>query len=248
MRNFFVILIALLVSGCVGHKNVTYFNDIEEEVSGVLNIAETPESLLKPNDLIEVNISSTSLETNRFFQKPTSENGEGFGGNTYRIGYDGSIEIPLVGEVAVGGLNTDGAADVIREALLEYVRDPTVNVRMLNFKITLLGEVKNPGVYQIPTAEANILEALGYAGDLTLYGVRENVLVIRTDGDEKRFQRLNLNRSDIVESEYFHLRNNDIIYVQPTKGLTSKDDNIYRILPLIISSLTLITVVISLNG
>lgn len=247
MRVVRIIFVALLISSCVSHKNVTYFNDIQEEATGVLSIPEIPENLLKPGDLVEVNISSTSLETNRFFQRPSSDSGDNFGGNAYRIGYDGNLELPLVGKIAVSNQSTDEAAANIRKALLDYVREPTVNVRLLNFKITLLGEVRNPGVYEIPTAEANVLEALGYAGDLTLYGVRENVLLIRTEGEEKRFHRLNLNRSDILESEFFHLKNNDVIYVQPTKGLTSKDDNIYRILPLVISSLTLVTVLISLN-
>jgi polysaccharide export outer membrane protein len=247
MRTVFYFLGIALLSACVSHKQVTYFNDIQEEMEGVLKIPESPENRLKPGDLIEINIASVSLETNQFFQKPASDGEEGFGGNTYQVSKEGAVEIPLVGKVHLGGLTLEEASETIKEALLEYVQKPTVNVRLVNFRVTLLGEVKNPGVYQIPTAEANVLEAIGYAGDLTVYGVRNNVLVIRTDGEEKRFHRLNLNDSGLMESDFFHLRNNDIIYVQPTKGLTSKDDNIYRILPLVISSLTFVAVVISLN-
>ncbi|MEM9052618.1 MAG: SLBB domain-containing protein, partial [Bacteroidota bacterium] len=132
-------------------------------------------------------------------------------------------------------------------ALLDYVQKPIVNLRQSDFKITILGEVNAPGVYEIPTGEATVLEALGYAGDLTVYGQRENVLVIHDDGIEKSFHRLNLNDSGVLESDQFYLQNNDVVYVQPSKGFTSKDDNIYRILPLVISSLTFVAVVISLN-
>ena len=247
MKIFLFFSCALLFAACVSHKSVTYFNDLGEIDSGELNIPDAPVEKLRNGDLIEVTISSISLETNRFFQKSGSENEGGPGGNTYRISKDGNIEIPLVGSIKVAQLTIDEATNVIREALLDYVQKPSVNVRLVNFRITLLGEVDQPGVYNIPEAEANVLEALAYGGDLTIYGTRSNVMVIRTEGDEKHFHRLNLNESDFMESEYFHLKNNDVVYVQPTKGLTSKDDNIYRILPLVISSLTFVAVVISLS-
>jgi polysaccharide export outer membrane protein len=247
MRLFIYIIGFLVLSACVSHKQVIYFNDLAETDSGTLNIPDAPDSQLKAGDLIEVNISSISLETNAFFQRSASSEGEQFGGNAYRLNGEGLVEIPLVGKVNVGGMTTDEAAEAIRNALLEYVQKPTVNVRLLNFRITLLGEVENPGVYEIPGSRANLLEALGYAGDMTIYGVRENVLVIRNEGDEKRFFRINLNDSEFLTSDQYHLRNNDIVYVQPTKGLTSKDDNIYRILPLGIRSLTFVAVLISLN-
>lgn len=247
MRTLILFSFVALLSSCVSHKSVTYFNDLQEIESGTLNIPEPTLEKLRAGDLIEVNISSISLETNQFFQKSGSENEGGPGGNTYRISKEGFIEIPLVGAIKVADLTIDEATAAIREALLDYVQKPTVNVRLVNFRITLLGEVDQPGVYNIPEAEANVLEALAYAGDMTIYGTRSNVMVIRTEGDEKRFHRLNLNESDFMESKYFHLKNNDVVYVQPTKGLTSKDDNIYRILPLVISSLTFVAVVISLS-
>lgn len=248
MRNLLYLLIsAFFLASCVSHKQVTYFNDLQDVKTGELNIPNAPSSVLKKGDLVEVQISSISLETNAYFQKDQSSSDEGFGGNLYQIDEEGVIHLPLVGKIEITGLSKEEARSTIEAALLEYVQKPSVNLRIADYKITVLGEVNSPGVYKIPTGDATLLEALGYAGDLTVYGVRANVLLIRDNGVEKSFHRLNLNDSGVLESEHFYLQNNDVIYVQPTKGLTSKDDNIYRILPLVISSLTFIAVVISLN-
>jgi polysaccharide export outer membrane protein len=240
-------LLAIFFASCVSHKQVTYFNDLQGLEAGALKIPDAPTSILKNGDLVEVQISSISLETNAYFQKDQSSSDEGFGGNLYQIGSNGDISLPLVGEVKIAGMTVEEAKSAIKTALLEYVQKPSVNLRIADYKITVLGEVNAPGVYKIPTGDATVLEALGYAGDLTVYGVRDNVLLIRDNGEEKSFHRLNLNDSGVLESDHFYLENNDVIYVQPTKGLTSKDDNIYRILPLVISSLTFVAVVISLN-
>jgi len=247
MKNLFYLLSFFLLASCVSHEQVTYFNDLQELETGNLNIPNAPSAVLKKGDLVEVQISSISLETNAYFQTDQSSSDEGFGGNLYQIDESGFIHLPLLGKVEIAGLSKEEARSTIETALLEYVQKPSVNLRIADFKITVLGEVNTPGVYKIPTGEASVLEALGYAGDLTVFGVRENVLLIRDNGVEKSFHRLNLNDSSVLESEHFYLQNNDVIYVQPTKGLTSKDDNIYRILPLVISSLTFIVVIISLN-
>ena len=224
-----------------------YFNDIQDLQSGALNIPNAPKPILKSGDVVEIQISSASLETNAYFEKDQSSSDEGFGGNMYQINAEGLIFLPLVGEVEIAGKTKEEARQTIEVALLDYVQKPIVNLRQSDYKITILGEVNAPGVYEIPTGEATVLEALGYAGDLTVYGQRENVLIIHDDGVEKSFHRLNLNDSGVLESEHFYLQNNDVVYIQPSKGFTSKDDNIYRILPLVISSLTFVAVVISLN-
>lgn len=248
MKNlFYLSLSVFLLASCVSHKQVTYFNDIQDLRTGKLNIPDAPSAVLKKGDLVEVQISSISLETNAYFQTDQSSSDEGFGGNLYQIDEGGFVHLPLVGNVEIVGLSKEEARSAIESALLEYVQKPSVNLRIADYKITVLGEVNMPGVYKIPMGEASVLEALGYAGDLTVYGVRANVLLIRDNGIEKSFHRLNLNDSSVLESEHFYLQNNDVIYVQPTKGLTSKDDNIYRILPLVISSLTFVAVIISLN-
>jgi len=247
MKLLYYLSIFLFFASCVSHKKITYFNDIQEVNSGVLSIPDAPVTKLRSGDIVEVQISSASLETNEYFQKDKSSIDEGFGGNLYQIDTKGAIYLPLVGELIVAGKTKKEARNSIEEALLNYVQKPIVNIRQADFKVSILGEVNVPGVYEIPGGELTVLEAIAYAGDLSVYGMRENVLLIRDNGVEKSFHRLNLNESSLLESEFFYLQNNDVVYIQPSKGLTSKDDNIYRILPLVISSLTFFAVVISLN-
>jgi polysaccharide export outer membrane protein len=116
--------------------------------------------------------------------------------------------------------------------------DPIVTVRHLNFKVTVLGEVGNPTMINVPSQKINILEALGLAGDITVYGKRNNVMVIREENGRKTFQRLNLNKSDIFNSPYYQLHSNDIVYVEPNKAKISGSSRITQLLPIILSGLS----------
>ena len=232
---------------CVSHKEVTYFNDLDNRNEGVLNMPNAPVLHLQPNDVVEVSISSISKDANEYFQKGGSDIDHKYAGNTYQIASDGSIDLPLVGKVVIGGMPNQEAEALIREALLTYLQKPSVNIRLVSFEITVLGEVKMPGVYAIADGRVTVLEALGYAGDLTIFGKRDNILVIRNSDAGKAYFRINLNSSDVLNSDKFYLQNNDVVYVEPSKGLTSRDDNAYRILPLILSTLTFVVVIIGLS-
>jgi polysaccharide export outer membrane protein len=243
-----IYLIALLffAPACVPYKKVIYFSDLAPS-GGPLAMPEPRPYTLTPGDVIEINISSVSRETNDYFAKPGSSTDRNFGPNTWQIAEDGTIDIPLIGAVAIGGLTLAAAETTLRERLTKYLQQPTVNVRLMSFRITVLGEVSRPGVYDVPNGQINLLEALGMAGDLTLFARRDNVLLVRNDGTEKIHRRLNLNQSDVLASEWFHLRNNDVLYVQPSKGRTAADDNLYRILPLTVSALTFVVLIISIS-
>lgn len=247
MRFLIILISAALLSSCVSHKKVTYFNDVADSMQGPLNFPEPPVVLLSPNDVVEIEISSTSSETNQFFQRSGSDVDKQYAGNTYQIANDGSIKLPLIGAVNISGLDTDSATVVIQTALLKYLQKPTVSVRLVSFKFTVLGEVERPGVYNVPAGQVSVLEALGYAGDLTIFGKRENVMLIRNNDDKKEYHRIDLNATDFIQTEYFYLTNNDVLYIEPSKGATSKDDNAYRILPLVISSLTFLIVVVGIS-
>lgn len=247
MRFLIILVSAALLSACVSHKKITYFNNIADSEQGQINFPEPPVVLLRANDVVEIEISSTSSETNQFFQRSGSDVDKEYAGNTYQIAKDGSIKLPLIGGVNIGGFDTDSAAVIIQSALLSYLQKPTVSVRLVSFRFTILGEVSRPGVYEVPTGQVSILEALGYAGDLTIYGMRENVMLIRNNENDKEYHRIDLNATNFMQSEYFYLKNNDVLYIEPSKGATSKDDNAYRILPLVISTLTFVVVLIGLS-
>lgn len=168
-----------------------------------------------------------------------------YGANSYLVGSDGNVELPLIGPIPVVNRTTDEVADTLRVLLTKYMESPSVNVRLMNFTITVLGEVNKPGVYEVAGAQANVLEALGLAGDLTIYGKRENVLLIRESDSKREYHRLDLTKSDFLTSNWYNLKNKDVIYVEPSKGRTSSDDNLYRVLPVVLSTLTFLTVIIT---
>lgn len=248
MKNLIFLVFAIAtLSACVPHKKITYFNDIRENTEGKIDFKEPPEVTLQPNDVVEIDINSVSKETNEYFLKSGSAVDKEYAGNTYQLSAKGAVILPLIGQIFLKDKSPEEAEEIIKEAALKYLQSPTVNVRLVSFQITVLGEVQNPGIYNISDSKATLLEALGYAGDLTIYGKRDNVLLIRNDKDEKKYMRFNLNDSEILSSEGFYLKNNDVLYVEPSKGKSSADDNAYRILPLVISTLTFVTVLISLS-
>ena len=247
MRWAILTLMVLSLNACVPHKEVTYFNDLDGKSEGSLAIPDPPDPILAKDDLVEIGITSTSEAANEYFVKAGSQTDEDYRGNVYRISSSGTIDLPLVGEMKLAGHTLEEAESILKSSLVEYLRDPTVNIRLVNFRITILGEVNKPGLYRVPSSQATVTEALGLAGDLTLYGRRNNVLVIRQTGEEKSFFRINLNESSILTRPEYFLRTGDVIYVEPTKGRTSADDNVYRILPLLLSGLTFVAVVIGLS-
>lgn len=245
-RPILAFLIAAIITSCVPYKKALYMNDLSE-AQAEIEIADAEPRKFRAGDLLEINISSISRETNQYFLKPGSDSDTKSAPNTYEISDEGTIDLPLVGRIALAEMTPAEAEAALREALLEYLQKPTVNVRHVNFSVTVLGEVKMPGVYSVPGGNAHILQALGRAGDITLYGQRDNVLLVRNAGEHKGYYRLNLNASDFMSSPQFHLQNNDVIYVPPSRGRTSADDNVYRLLPLVLSGLTFVAVILSLT-
>lgn len=239
-------MIALIAASCVPYKKVLYMTDLDEK-HGVLEISEPEVRGFIQGDLLEINISSISRETNEYFLKPGSDSESKSSPNTYQISAEGNIDLPLIGRVPLEGKTPAEAEDLLRERLLEYLQKPVVNVRLVNFSVTVLGEVKMPGVYAVPSGSANVLQALGRAGDITLFGQRDNILLVRNHGGDKVYHRLDMNHSGFLSSDHFNLQNNDVIYVPPSRGRSSADDNVYRLLPLVLSGLTFVAVIISLT-
>ena len=144
----------------------------------------------------------------------------------YLVNNDGEIDFPVLGRLKVGGLTKNQAEDLIREGLKAYLKEaPIVTVRMANYKISVLGEVIRPGTFTVSNEKVNVLEALAMAGDMTVYGVRTNVKLIREDADGKReIKELDLTKSDLVLSPYFYLQQNDILSVTPNKPQAKPSD------------------------
>ncbi len=240
----YFLVLCLVLPSCVPHKKIAYFQDGAPRSEMASNYIST----IQPNDIISVSISSLSEEANKLFDLNSNIPDPNYSSNSYLVDIDGNIEIPLIGTLQVMGKTTTEVKAIIKEEVAKYVKQPTVNVRFVNFRVTVLGEVTRPGVYSIANESATVLEALGLAGDLTIFGNRQTIQIIRKKEEKQEFHLVDLTSKDFIGSSAYYLKNNDVIYVEPSKGRTSSDDNAYRIIPIILSSLTFVTVMVTAFG
>jgi polysaccharide export outer membrane protein len=164
----------------------------------------------------------------------------------YLVDKEGAINFPVIGKITLARLTKEEATTKMTEELKQHVKNPIVNVRFLNFKVTVIGEVNRPSTFTIPTEKINIMEALGLAGDMTAFGKRENVLIIREKDGVRSTTRINMNNKDILNSPYFYLQQNDIVYVEPdnrTKIAQTSANN--RYIPIVVASITAIAIFLS---
>lgn len=228
--------VLFLTQSCITRKDISYFQDVSDSLS-TQTITRDFEAIIQPGDILSVHVSSLSKEASSFFNV-VGETSDQQVANTYLVDADGRIEMPLIGGIQVGNYTTQVAKDSLKVRLSKYLVDPTVNIRIRNFKVTVLGEVSQPGVYTIPNEKITLVEALGLAGDMTIFARRVNVLVIRENSGERKFVKLDLTSKEFFESEFYYLHSNDIVYVEPGKGKFASADAWYKILPIVFSGLT----------
>ena len=232
-----------LTTSCVSPKTIVYFQGDSSRYSSQ-EITQKYVPLIQPNDILSIVVGSLNAEANEVFNTPnlftttsTNYSANGGGARMQPLGYlvdsDGTIEVPLVGKVKIGGLRTTDAADTIRTRLMSYLKEPSVIVRNLNFKISVLGEVKMPAVYVIPDEKITLPEVLSLAGDLTIYGNRSNVMIIREENGKREYARLDMTSREVFNSPYYYLHKNDVIYVEPVKSKMLDTDSRIRTVPLI---------------
>ncbi len=228
--------VLMLSESCITRKDISYFQDIADSLS-VQTITQDFEAIIQAGDIVSIHVTSLSEEASSFFNV-TGERTDQQVANTYLVDASGNIEMPLIGSVDIAGATSQEAKEAIKQKLETYLVNPTVNLRIRNFKVTVLGEVKAPGVYTIPNEKITLIEAIGLAGDLTIFGKRINILIIREEGGERKFFKTDLRSKELFVSEYYYLHSNDIIYVEPGKGKIASADAWYKILPIVFSGLT----------
>jgi polysaccharide biosynthesis/export protein len=232
-RNFFLPIFFFALSstilGCSVSKQLPYFTDLPENKS-VTSINTVPyEPLrLQANDEVQITITSTTPEAAQFFNLPSVSPSPLPGGlagesqgynNLYRISSTGKITMPVLDTLQAAGLTIEELKASIGGKLKNYLKDAVVTAKLTNFKVTVIGEVGKPLVIPVSGQTINVLEAVGAAGDLTVYGLRRNVRVIRKLPDGKtEIAVLNLNKSDVFKSPYFQLKQNDIVYIEPNRN------------------------------
>ena len=226
----------LFSQSCITRKDISYFQDVADSLT-VQKITQDFEAVIQAGDILSIHVTSLSAEASSFFNVEGERTDQQVA-NTYLVDAAGTIEMPLIGTVQVSGTTSQIAKKNIKAKLEQYLVDPTVNLRIRNFKVTVLGEVKMPGVYTIPNEKITLIEALGLAGDMTIFARRVNVLVIREESGDRKFVKLDLTSKEFFESEYYYLHSNDILYVEPGKGKFASADAWYKILPIVFSGLT----------
>ena len=220
------ILSLFLITSCVSRKEIVYFQGLDK---AEITLKENQQNSLhiKQNDLLTISVSAPEQEAALPFNLPVigvPQGGAELGGlsvngrqqmQTYLVDSDGNIEFPVLGTVNVAGLNRQQLATKLKTEITEYVQDPIVNVRIVNFQVSVLGEVARPGTFDIRDEYLSLPKALGFAGDLTIYGRRDNVLVMREDNGEKIHEYLDLTDPNVINSPFYYLQQNDVVYVEP---------------------------------
>jgi polysaccharide export outer membrane protein len=230
-RLLSIIGIALigLLAACSTPKNITYFKDVPDTIlEHTIPQAAYYTPVIQPDDILQVTIqtldpTATSM-LNQSVGTPATAPAAANTISGYLVDKDGYVVLPLIGKVMVKDKTTDMIRDDIQTKAAEFYKDPVVNVRFANFKVTVLGEVTKPSTYVMPNEKVTLLDAIGMAGDLTIYGKRENVLLIREKNGTKEFVRFNLNESNLFKSPYFYLHQGDVIYVEPNKAKVASTD------------------------
>lgn len=213
-----LVCVLVLLSSCASRKDVVYFQDTGNFETLVNDNAFV--SRFKVDDLVSIHVSSLNPEASVPFNlfRGASEGGFGAEQVDYLVDQAGEIDFPVIGKLKIEGLSPDEVRVLLRDRLSVYLKDPIINIRLRNFTVTVLGEVLRPGTYPVNGEQITILEALGLAGDLTLRGVRNNVLVIRDFSGTKVYNRIDLTSKDVVKSPVYYLTQNDVVYVEPNKS------------------------------
>lgn len=207
------------ITSCVSRKNVTYFQELEE-IEEINEYSSGNNIKIKPDDILTIRVSAPEqiaalpFNLTKSIAGPDMTQGQ-VELETYLVSDEGTIEFPVIGTVEVEGYTNIELAAKIKSQIVDYVKDPIVNVRILNFQVSVLGEVNNPGMFQIEDDNLSLSKAIALAGDLTIFGKRDNILLIREDNGIKSYTRLDITDASVLNSPQYNLRQNDVIYVEP---------------------------------
>lgn len=240
----------ILATSCVNTKNVTTFSD--------LNNSEYTDQVTEPtiqkNDQLSIIVTSLNPDATKVFNEPNQSvisHSSGNGVSSITTGYlvdeTGHITFPIIGKVKAEGMTADQLSVKLATTLAErkLLVDPIVNVRMMNFRVTVLGEVARPTVVTATNGRLSFLEALGMAGDMTVYSRRDNVLLIRVENGQKVVRRIDLTKGDFVAtSPFYYLKTNDVIYVEANKRKIGSTTTLRQTLPAILSGLSFVAIII----
>lgn len=238
-----IAIIVIALSGCtVRYKNIVYIQDkYAENATDSIITSKNQEIVLRTGDNLFINLIGANIADLGIYyrdERMTATQRETIALQGYMIDRDGNINFPMVGKLQLAGLTISEARNLVQEKISEYIANVVVDIRLLNYNITILGEVTRPGTYVFDQREVSLLDAIGKAGDCTIHADRSNVIVLRKEADNTMSERLDLLNSSFVSNPYFWLKPNDVIYVRPTRSKTISSNA--SILSVVLSVTTII--------
>ena len=247
----FLLLLINGLSSCMSTKQATYFSNASDTT--ILTRLDDAETLIQKNDMLSVYISSLNPEASAVFNAPNSQatttsttTGSASAGG-YLVNTDGNIQIPILGNIKAAGLTKKQLKADITNSIIDkkLLIDPIVTIRHLNYEVTVIGEVSRPTVINVPNEKISLLKALGIAGDITVFGKKDNVMLIREIEGKRKVKRIDLNSNNFLSSSYYYLQPNDIIYVEANKYKVTNANRNQQLLPTILSGLSIIALVVT---
>lgn len=241
----------LFCMSCVNTKKSVYFFDQKDTT--LINTAINTETIIQKNDLLSISVSSLNSSGTAIFNTPnvayysnSSSTGAPLQVAGYLVNGDGNIIFPILGSIKAEGLSTNQLREQIVKSLTDkkLLVDPIVNVKYLSYEVTVLGEVGHPTVINVPNEKISLLKAIGLAGDITIYGRKDNVLIIREEDKKKIIRRIDLNSSQFFNSPYYYLKSNDIVYVEANKAKVGSTTRTTTLLPILLSGLSFAAIII----
>ena len=235
-----IIFSVITIQSCTTPRELRYLQGTFD--TAALRNVQYNNQLIQKNDLLSIVVYSDNATATAQFNQPVGSTGSMasssiIGGEVsssapalpsggYLVGLNGTIEFPVIGSLHVEGMNKDQLVDLLNSRLKDtLLRHPYYSIRFLNFKITMVGEVVRPGMYTIPSERINVIEAIGLAGDLTFYGQRTNILIVRETNGRREFGRLDITKPEVFKSPFFYLQQNDIVLVDLNKRKVGANDN-----------------------
>lgn len=242
-----------LTFSCVSKKEVVYYQDAKNDAENVKLISY--EIKIHPDDLLMINVGAEDPEIAAPFNitvltTPSQNSSTSYASNDtskyYLVDYQGYINFPTLGKIKVSGFSSSEVIDLLQKKIGQYIKNPFINLRLMNFKFSIQGEVVAPGVYNVASERLTLIEAISMAHDLTLYGKRDNILIIRELNGVKTFNRIDITKTDFISSPFYYISQNDVIYIEPTKtkindrGIGASTNVLFSLVSILLSVATFI--------
>ena len=250
-KTLLAFIILPFLFSCSNTRKLVYFNNVGNNT--FTDVSTGNNMLIASNDILSITISSLNPDASAIFnpdKQSVTKTTTVTGSNTERGGYlvdpDGNIQLPVLGKIKAAGLNKAQLRDNITKMILnqKLLKDPLVEIRFLNYEVTVLGEVGRPTVITVPSEKISMLKALGLAGDLTIFGRRDNVLLIREENGQKVTRKIDLTSPDFLQSPYYYLEPNDVVYEQPNKARAAQATMWPQIVPILLTGLSVVVIVL----